>query len=235
MRPTLKACLLATLLPTLSAAWGGVLEPNDFSFEPFDAGSKQWKSAVAESNASASFKFTGRDVTKPFPSSEMEGWTINITAVDLTPFALGWDLKIMAPPSLYTKVDPDSITNDTVAQSVRDANDLVITNVDPSWFFCTFVSLGGSSFPNSTQGNNPEDKSTKPDGDCSPFISQSCIDAIEKEASTSYGTGYSLAQNPYGARGACGGFDLPKECGDAYWDFGGDVWNRKWPLLLTSV
>ncbi|OAA62963.1 hypothetical protein ISF_04839 [Cordyceps fumosorosea ARSEF 2679] len=226
MRPTPVGSLSAALLPTLCAAWGGLLEPNGLGLSPFDPGSKQWIDAVASSNASASYKVTGRDVTKPFPGSEMDGWTINVTAVDLTPFELGWDLKIMAPPSLYSKVDPDSIANKTVAQNVRNANGLVIANVDPSWFFCTFISISGSTFGNSSQSNNPENKETRPDGDCSPFLSQSCIDAIEKTASTSYATTDSLPVNPYGARGDCRGFGLPKECGHAYWDFGGDFWNR---------
>lgn len=226
MRVIREGLLLGALLPVLCTAFGGILEPGGGLY-PISAGMKQWKNAVAWSNASASYTITGRDVTKPFPSSEMDGWTINITAVDLSPFELGWDLKIMAPPSLYSRVDPNSIANKTVAQDVENANGLVITNVDPSWFFCAFVSLSGSSYTNSSTWNNPDNKATKPDGDCSPFLSQNCIDAIEKTASTSYSTMVSLRANPYGARGDCGGFLLPKECGDPYWDFGGDVWDRK--------
>ncbi len=227
MRPAQGALQAAALFPVLCVAWGGLLEPNLYGLSPFSPSSSQWKSAVTSSNASASYQITGRDVTKPFPSAEMEGWTINITAVDLSPLELGWDLKVMAPPSLYSKVDPDTVANEAMAQNVRNSNGLVITNVDPSWFFCTFISLSGNSFSNNSQSNNPDNKATKPDGDCSPFLSQNCIDAIEKKASTSYSIIGDIPVNQYGARGHCRGFDLPKECGDPYWDFGGDVWNRK--------
>lgn len=226
MRFVLEIVLSALLLPARCAAWGGLLEPTTGGLYPYTPDSSSWQRAVANSNASASYAFSGRDVTKPYPSSEMGGWAINITAVDLTPYEMGIDVRIMAPPSLYTKVDPKTITNDLEASNARYSNNQIIDNVDPSWFLCTFITIGGD-FQNASLFDNPDNKPTKPDGDCSPFLSSDCVKAIEKVASTSYVSNFSFKNNPYGARGYCRGFAIPEECGNVNLDFGGDFWSSK--------
>lgn len=117
-----------------------------------------------------------------------------------SPHAVGIDLRIMAPPSQYGKLESKRIKYLTETEVVEFAGDTIVADVDPSWFMCSFVSLDIPSM-NYSNSNNPDDKMTKPDGDCSPFLSDECIKAIEEKTSTSYILGYpNILENPYGTR-----------------------------------
>ena len=153
----------------------------------------------------------------------MDGWTLNITAVDLTPYELGWDLRIIAPESLYTTVDPKTISNETEADNVRLAGGKVIQNVNSDWIVCNYISWGGNTFEKPEDA--PKDLHSKPDGDCSPWLSDSCIKAIEKTASTSWATDYDMRINPFDARALCLGFKLPDECNGTSLDFPDWPWS----------
>lgn len=214
MFPTLSSISLCAAFASTAVSWGGFGEGLVDQVASFSADEAQWQGHVAYSNASSTVTFPGPDVTKPYHASVMEGWTLNMTALDLRPGAIGWDFRVVAPESLYSTVDPTKIANDTDAQNARRAHGKVIKDVDSSWAMCLYVSWGGQSYENSTK--EFKDLPNKPDGDCSPWISDECIKALEKTASTSWDTldGYKHF------RANCYGFKPPKEC-DAYdLDFG---------------
>lgn len=225
MPSTLELLLVGLALPTASVAWtGGFLSTGAIDgLSPYNADSHDWKMGVAYSNASASYNIKGYDVTKPFPSSEVDGWMLNITAVDLSPIELGIDVRIMAPSSWYTHVDYRNITNDNERSNVYDAGGLVVPDVDPSWYTCVMVTLGPDSYSQPANTTNPNDIETTPDADCSAYASKECIAAIEKAASTSWRNA-NLTHSMFGGRGYCDGFSTPPECGNADWDFGSSVW-----------
>lgn len=224
MQPTLSSISLWAAFASTTVAWGGFGEYLVDDLAGVSAASAQWEGHVAYSNASSTVTFPGRDVTKPYPASVMEGWTINVTALDLRPDAMGWDVRVIAPESLYSTVDPEKIANDTDANNARLAHGKVIKDVDPSWAMCFYVSYGGQSYE--APSKEFKDLPNKPDGDCSPWISDECIKALEKTASTSWDTDDTYKH----WRVNCYGFEKPKEC-DAYdLDFGlGEVYSSYLP------
>lgn len=198
--------------------WGGFGTTS--GLDPLDASTHAWQRAVAQSNASAVYSLPGRDITKPYPASPMDGWKLNITAVDLSPVEMGWDLRIMAPESLYTTVDPEANTNKTERDVLRKAGGKVIQNVDESWTMCHFVSWGGQSYEQPEKA--PKNISTKPDGDCSPWMSDACIKALEKAAASADRTPARITRDlPVNPRTACSPpYDIPTECDGVDLDFG---------------
>lgn len=211
---------LALLLASASTAqaWGGFSPYLVDNLHGIGAASPQWKQAIAYSNASSSVSFTGRDVTKPWPASPMDGWTISMTAVDLSPSVMGYDMRLIAPKSLYSTVDPNKVVNDTDATDVELAGGKVITDVNPDWVMCNYVSWGGQSFENPKKAFNTSIPS-KPDGDCTGILPDNCIAALEKAAATSYDTydGYKHF------RASCRNFEIPDECDGLDLSFGTDA------------
>lgn len=160
--------------------WGGFGRTDGLS--PLDANSREWRRGVALSNASAIYSLPGRDITKAYPGTPIDGWKLNITAVDLSPIEMGWDLRLLAPASLYTTVDPKTIDNQTESYLAAIADGKIIPNVHESWTVCQFISWGAQSYEEPEKA--PKNINTKPDGDCSPWMSDACIKALEKAAAS---------------------------------------------------
>lgn len=205
-----KALLIATYSPLIQAwaggGFGGFANPDGDLY--LDARGEIWNNATASSNASGTITIPGYNVSKPWPGEAMDGWTINVTAVDLhrDPLrengqysgAIGMDVKIIAPQSLYVK-----------STNVSDGG-MPIVDVNQDWVFCMWhwFSPSWSSDP---EKYNPGNKKMKPDGSCEQWITPACISALEREASTAY----YIRSEPlgrYGQRHVCEDFDIPVQC-----------------------
>lgn len=196
-----------------SSSWGGFAGEGAL-FMPISAGDVQWRYAYEDSNATANYTFTGRDVTKPYPGSAQDGWTMSITALDLSPVEMGWDFRLAAPRSLYKAINPDTMENQTEAEFVRLAGGNIIPNVDPSWIVCNWLGWGASSY-SGPANETFKDVPSKPDGDCGEVLSAECIKGIEEAAAKSWHTlDGKLSKNDFNIRAGCDGFEVPKACGD---------------------
>ncbi|KAJ3550221.1 hypothetical protein NM208_g112 [Fusarium decemcellulare] len=214
---------LLTLVPQPVEAWlwpfGGYARPS--GAVRIAANGSTWLDAVAKSNASGSVSFKGYDVSKPWPGKPMDGWTISATGVDLSkgpdfshgylPQAhyqptIGDDVRVIAPESLYT-------TKSNLSERGRP-----VVDVHSSWVFCAWLWFL-PSYGNASTANNPKNLEAKADGSCSPWLSDDCIKALEKQASTSYSMNYE-PRGVYGSRHICGDIDIPEECSVSYLDDG---------------
>ncbi|KAF4464548.1 hypothetical protein FALBO_8612 [Fusarium albosuccineum] len=214
---------LLTLVPQPVEAWlwpfGGYARPS--GAVGIAANGSTWLDAVAKSNASGSVSFKGYDVSKPWPGKPMDGWTISATGVDLSkgpdfshgylPQAyyqptIGDDVRVIAPESLYT-------TKSNLSERGRP-----VVEVHSSWVFCAWLWFL-PSYGNASTANNPKNLEAKADGSCSPWLSDDCIKALEKQASTSYSLNYE-PRGVYGSRHRCGDIDIPEECSVPYLDDG---------------
>ncbi|KAK4235882.1 hypothetical protein C8A03DRAFT_17415 [Achaetomium macrosporum] len=146
---------------------------------PYDANSTAFLNAVASSNSTGIFKIPGYDVSKPFPGTSIDGWTLSIAALDLShpdlavldathQAMIGHSLTIQAPDSLI--------------KSAADGTKMV--NADPSWGMCMWTFYPPSS-RNKILWNNPTNKPLAEDGSCQGFLSDECIAGLEKWATWS--------------------------------------------------
>ncbi|KAK0727757.1 hypothetical protein B0T26DRAFT_695646 [Lasiosphaeria miniovina] len=207
------AALAGLLLTAPARAWtyrgfGGYADAFQERVGPYDANSTAFLDAVAASNASGLFRIPGYDVSKPFPGEPADGWTLSVTALDLSQYdyrqadadeaMLGYSLTIQAPEALL-------VTNPDGTKTVR---------TDPTWGMCMW-SFGHPSHINKTLWNNQANKPLAADGSCKGFLPDACIAALEKRASTSYWVADSAAQSkgPYGSMVSCDRVGVPDECG----------------------
>ncbi|KAK3374196.1 hypothetical protein B0T24DRAFT_554094 [Lasiosphaeria ovina] len=230
---------LASLLILPAHAWtyrgfGGYASAFQERVGPYDANSTAFLDAVAASNASGLFRIPGYDVSKPFPGEPVDGWTLSVTALDLSQYdyrqadadeaMLGYSLTIRAPDALLA-ANPDG------TKAVR---------TDPTWGMCMW-SFGHPSHVNKTRWNNQANKPLAADGSCKGFLPDACIAALEKQASTSYRVADSPSESkgPYGSMASCdrvGGdagryYNSTKDLQD-YWD---SMVLNFWPLLTVMV
>jgi hypothetical protein len=176
---------------------------------PFDANSTEFLKLVDASNATGIFKIPGYDVSKPYPGTPTDGWTLKLAAVDvshppqewytngvLTSDAMvGYSLTIQAPDALL-KPNP--------------ADGTKLVNTDPTWGMCIW-NFGSPGHRNHSRYNNPTNKPLAEDGSCAGFLSDECIAALEKNLRLSY----SLAtKGRYGSPLVCQQLSTPDACGE---------------------
>lgn len=229
------AVLLGCLLSVSQASVLPLGEPETGSLGPVNPEDRYWMSTVAHSNASAVFSIPGRDITKPWPGTSMDGWTLNMTAMDLFPSAIGWDLRVVAPESLYSdspKPSAGGNFSDEILYNVTNGKEI---KVDPEWVVCTWFTMSADdTWENMTRSDNPKDLATKPDGDCSQWLSDKCVKALEKTAQTSYSRNKRLEKYTYQPRVSCKPLGWPDECkDDTTVDFS-DVLGGMFLLLFAS-
>lgn len=193
---TTSALLALTQLYTADAQkFGGIADPKtQFLNAPYEANSKKWTDAVKSSNATGKISFIGRDVSHPWPGSNLSDWSIEATAVDLLPKALSLDVKIVAP-SFITK---------------QDVNGGAVVDARQDWTFCAWKWLVPDA-QNLDRMNNPDYLDSEPDGSCDQWIPSNCTQALEKWAQTAY-TVRSEGKGYYDLKYSCKSFDLPEEC-----------------------
>ncbi|KAL0935897.1 uncharacterized protein CTRU02_208111 [Colletotrichum truncatum] len=217
MRPRdiTRAVISATLVPRASAAFcpwgfGGYAEP--CGAERIGADDKVWINAVEASNSSGTYTMPGYDVSKPWPGTPMDGWTLSKTGVDLSGLrrdgrrgslysglaVVSSDIKIIAPKSLYV---PSTNASD---------HGRPVVNAHPDWIFCAWRWYT-APYNNKTLFTNPDNLELPEDGSCAQWLSDECIKAVEKQASTAYWIN-SEPGGRYGSHHTCHDLDVPDEC-----------------------
>jgi hypothetical protein len=180
---------------------------------PFSAYGTYWDSIVAASNASATFRIPGYDVSKAWPSTSQDGWEMSITAIDM-PYPSESRRRIFPDfpgrwiGSAITVKAPDSMLRPSTNES--DSGKLVVDVNEDEWGFCFWRSYA-PSYTNMTDREIRGKGKTREDGGCDDFLPKDCIDALEKDSSTSYAV-MSSRVGPYGTRSVCYDIDLPDAC-----------------------
>jgi hypothetical protein len=220
----LRLLAIANLLGSATssyATFSGYAEAFRGGVGPYDANSTEFEAVVAASNATGVFKIPGYDVSKPFPGEPIDGWTMNVAAVDLSRATrrswntgedgiqrlvfsdamVGHSMTIQAPESLIK-------TNDDGTK---------VVNTHPSWGMCMW-NYGSPNQLQKERWNNPDNKPLAEDGSCKGFLSDACIAALEKGAGSSYKVADPADEDKYKGRygflTTCGSFLRPDECGD---------------------
>jgi hypothetical protein len=212
-RASLAVGVVVGILPSAFAGlsfdgFGGYGAPYGSS-GPYEANTPGWLKAVNASNSTGLFKIPGYDVSQPYPGKPIDGWTLSLAAVDVdlpgTQYIndkevdnrmIGYSLTLQAPDSLLKHL-PDGSQ---------------IVNVDKSWGMC-FWNWEAPNFTNKTRFNNPTSKPLNVDGSCTGFLSDACIAALEKVASTNYYYDDQVGGD-YNSTLRCSDMDTPKECGE---------------------
>ncbi|KAK1763027.1 hypothetical protein QBC33DRAFT_550771 [Phialemonium atrogriseum] len=185
--------------------FGGYGAPFSGRVGPFDANSTEWLQAVDESNSTGLFHIPGYDVSKPFPGKPMDGWTFSVAAIDVptgrerhiySERMVGYSMTLRAPDKLIK----------------ANAAGTKAVSVDSSWGMCLY-NWETPTFNNRSWYNNPGNKPLADDGSCVGFLSDECIAALEKAASTGYFI-EDLPIGPYDSRLRCTDVKTPVECGE---------------------
>lgn len=190
--------------------WGGYGQDGQArDLTGVNANSQEWMDGVAASNASGTFSIPGYNVSEAWPGSSIDGWTITITALDLSSQKedplIGYDIKVAAPDTLFTESND---SNDGGASIVKANED---------WVFCGWhlsTPPSGNETGSFLKGSDGE---TRPDGSCAGMLSNDCIDALEKQAKTAYnntGSGRDLWGWSGGSGYSCNTLDIPDSCGE---------------------
>ncbi|KAF6836439.1 hypothetical protein CPLU01_03723 [Colletotrichum plurivorum] len=183
------------------------------------ADDKAWLDAVENSNSTGTYTMPGYDVSMPWPGAPMEGWTISKTAVDLSNLprnsepesrmtaVVAADLKIIAPESLYVPSKDESDHGKPVV------------NVHPDWVFCAWRWYDPPA-DNRLLGTYNGSLAVPEDGSCTKWLSEECVKAVEKQATTAYAV-HSDTEGMYGVRHTCAGINTPDECQGTRVDYAG--------------
>lgn len=209
---TMSAPLLVGVDALTFDGFSGYGEPFAGRVGPYDANSTAFLEVVESSNATGIFRFAGFDVSKPYPSGPLDGWTLHLAAVDLSQpkrsYSFSSDYPVeMIGHALSIKA-PDSLIKDGAEPGTK------IVDVDPSWGMC----LWNFNHPTEREFfNNPENKPLSPDGSCKGLLSDACIAALEREASDSYAYSPVPSRNNATRLGSfvtCDSLSIPDECGE---------------------
>lgn len=191
-------------LPGAVLAWQGFNDPS--SHLPISANDTQWTEAVERSNSTAIVSFFDRDVTAAFPGTHIFGWVIKLTSVNLAPYQMAWDLKLVAPRTSISNApkDTDKKTVD------ENANGQIVAATD-DWAACALVSWGSGSLDPKTF---PKDAPTDQKGICSAWLPKECISALENSATAPFKmfTSEKVTTNGGLGRRVCAAPELPKAC-----------------------
>jgi len=206
----LASLILGTAGQLSGSGFGGYGEAFYGRVGPYDANSTAFLEAMEESNSTAVFKIPGYDVSKPFPGQPIDGWTLRVTALDLSKPKHGQEIingnsRVMVGDALVIKA-PDSLLK-------TQADGTKTVDAHPSWGMCIW---DFDQPVEKEKWNNPENKPLSEDGSCKGFLSDACIAALEREASKGpvYQIRSSVAgASRYGSVVACRSLKTPEECG----------------------
>jgi hypothetical protein len=217
------AALMANLPLSASEYWesgfGGYGQAFNERVGPYDANSTRFIDAINISNATGVFKIPGYDVSKPYPGTLIDGWTLRLALLDFSregyvgryyhengtldyetgDAMVGHSMQIQAP--------------DALLQTAEDGTKVV--NTDPSWGMCMW-SFGAPGPSRKERYNNPSNKPLAEDGSCKGFLSDECIAALEK--ATQYA--FAIPDDTYKYKGqfgspvTCQSISTPDECGE---------------------
>jgi hypothetical protein len=194
MTPTARILSAVALLGTLPGSsalqgWPGSGTIVQGSAIQFDQAT--WERNLAQPNATGNFSVTGFDISKAFPSSQVDGWKlyVNITSsisdsqMMNTANASG---KVFTGTSLYLRA-PDSVISavDSAGEGIVD---------ETTWKICVTVMTNGPE----------EDVSTADNGTCGSLSSQ-CITDFQN----AYADAFAKEQDCYSAP------PTPSSCGDS--------------------
>ncbi|KAK6073952.1 hypothetical protein SCUP515_06617 [Seiridium cupressi] len=159
--PLVVACISAALTPSLALpGWpqqGTIVQGNAYQFDQ-----KTWERNLAQPNATGNFSITGFDISKVFPSAQVDGWELSVNVTSSIPDSqvlnpINTSGKVFTGTSLYLKA-PDSVVAGITSADSTDAID------ETTWKICVTVMTAGPV----------EDTSTADNGTCSSLSSQ-CI------------------------------------------------------------
>jgi hypothetical protein len=219
----LQLAALASLPVSASEYWesgfGGYGQAFNERVGPYDANSTRFLEEMTSSNATGVFKIPGYDVSKPYPGSPIDGWTLSLALLDFSQEGhisryydkngtldyedgdamIGHSMTIQAPASLL--------------QTAPDGTKVV--NTDPSWGMC-FWSFGSPGPSRKERYNNPSNKPLAEDGSCKGFLSDECIAALEKAPQYAFAIPDSTYKHKgqFGSPVTCQSITTPDECGE---------------------
>ncbi|KAK9783093.1 hypothetical protein SCARD494_13465 [Seiridium cardinale] len=155
------ACISAAFTPSLALpGWpqqGTIVQGNAYQFDQ-----KTWERNLAQPNATGNFSITGFDITKSFPSAQVDGWELSVNVTSSIPDSqvinpTNTSGKVFTGTSLYLKA-PDSVVAGIMSADSTDAID------ETTWKICVTVMTAGP-----VEGTSAADNGT-----CSSLSSQ-CI------------------------------------------------------------
>jgi len=204
MAPPTSSVLLGLLtsatltLAAFNSGFGGYA--TDSRIRPYNANSITFLSLLSASNATGILSLPLPDISKPYPSALISGWTLSVAMLDIPEprptskdeTMLGYATTIAAPSSLL-KTAPDGTK---------------LVSASPEWGMCLW------NFGEPTRdrpSNNPSNKPLSPDGSGTGFLSSECIAALEKGATSSWWIVNKTST--FGSKVTCSTLSAPPECG----------------------
>ncbi|KAK0610907.1 hypothetical protein B0T14DRAFT_315440 [Immersiella caudata] len=169
---------------------------------PYDANSTAFLNHIASSNATATFPLTLPDISKPYPGTPIEGWTLSLAMLDIPDpernsnrddSMLGYASILKAPDSLLvsTSGGPKEV------------------NAHSSWGMC----LWNFGEPLRGEVNNPNNSPLARNGSCAGFLSAPCLAKLEEQAKRSWRVDNSGRNSKFGSKVICNTLNTPDECG----------------------
>ncbi|KAF5701995.1 hypothetical protein FMUND_13670 [Fusarium mundagurra] len=147
---------------------------------PGNMSEQAWQSAFENANATGTHKFEAYNVSESFPPNKtVDGWTATIRVANITndpeddtPFP-GIDISVQAPEGTRVPTLNSSRTNSS------------------DWHVC--VAFWGPS----RLKDEATDDAQYDDGDCSSFLDEGCLEALNTEASGYYWNGEECTMLPH--------------------------------------
>ncbi|KAF4494564.1 hypothetical protein FAGAP_9302 [Fusarium agapanthi] len=160
---------------------------------PGNMSEQAWQSAFENPNATGTYTFKAYNVTERFPPNKtVDGWTATIRVANITddpgddtPYP-GIDISVQAPEGMRVPTLNSSRTNSS------------------DWHVC--VAFWGPS----RLKDEATDDAQHDDEDCSSFLDEDCLEALNTEAAGHYWNGEECAMLPH----------MPVKCEKYYKDYG---------------
>lgn len=160
---------------------------------PGNMSEQAWQSAFENPNATGTYKFEAYNVSERFPPNKtVDGWTATIRVANITddpgddtPYP-GIDISVQAPEGMRVPTLNSSRTNSS------------------DWHVC--IAFWGPS----RLKDEATDDAQHDDGDCSSFLDEDCLEALNAEAAGYYWNGEKCTMLPH----------MPVKCEKYYKDYG---------------
>ncbi|KAF5963156.1 hypothetical protein FCOIX_13928 [Fusarium coicis] len=160
---------------------------------PGNMSEQAWQSAFENPNATGTYKFEAYNVSERFPPNKtVDGWTATIRVANITddpeddtPYP-GIDISVQAPEGMRVPMLNSSRTNSS------------------DWHVC--VAFWGPS----RLKDEATDDAQHDDGDCSSFLDEDCLEALNTEAAGYFWNGEECTMLPH----------MPVKCEKYYKDYG---------------
>ncbi|KAH7265261.1 uncharacterized protein BKA55DRAFT_685732 [Fusarium redolens] len=186
----MKAALPLTALISAAIAFDGRYGTNG---SPGNMSEQEWQSAFEKPNATGTYKFEAYNVSERFPPNKtVDGWRATIRVANITddpeddtPYP-GIDISVQAPEGMRVPTLNSSRTNSS------------------DWYVC--VAFWGPS----RLKDGATDDAQHDDGDCSSFLDEDCLKALNAEAAGYYWNGEECTMLPH----------MPVKCEKYYKDYG---------------